>query len=64
MVQFLQAVNSNTLWTYVNGIRHLMTAPYHSASNGLAERAVQSLKTGLKKMINGNIDYKLDRFLF
>ena len=36
-----------------NGIRHIKTAPYHLAPNGLAERAVQTLKEGLKKLISG-----------
>ena len=31
-----------------NGIRHTRTALYHPATNGLAERFVQSLKQGLK----------------
>ena len=48
----------------MNGIRHLTTAPYHPASNGLAERAVETVKTGLKKITSSNIDDKLDRFLF
>ena len=48
----------------MNGIKHFTTAPYHPASNGLAKRAVQTLKTGLKKMIAGNIEDKLARFLF
>ena len=46
-------------FTDMNGIKHLTTAPYHPASNGLAERAVQTLKTGLKKMTVGNIEDKL-----
>ena len=51
-------------FTDMNGIKHLTTAPYHPASNGLSKRAVQTLKTRLKKMTVGNIEDKLARFLF
>ena len=48
----------------MNAVKHLTMAPYHPVSNGLAERAVQTLKTRLKKMTVGNIEDKLACFLF
>ena len=48
-----------------NGVKHLKTAPYHPATNGLAERAVQTFKTAMKKSTSdGNVDTRLARFLF
>ena len=46
-----------------NGITHIKSAPqYHPASNGLAERMVQTLKQGLK-MGEGTFQEKLQRVL-
>ena len=46
-----------------NGFRHVRSAPYHPATNGLAERAVQTLKNALKQM-TGDVETCLARFLF
>ena len=47
-----------------NGIGHIKSAPYHPASNGLAERAVQIIKRGLKKVTEGDIQTRLAKVLF
>ena len=41
------------LFVQKNGIKHVTSAPYHPASNGLAERAVQIIKRSLKKVVDG-----------
>ena len=46
-----------------NGIKHLMSAPYHPASNGLAERAVQIVKKGLRKITHGSMRTRLAQVL-
>ena len=51
-------------FTERNKIRHVKIAPYHPSSNGLAERAVQTFKLGMKKQLTGTIQTKLSRFLF
>ena len=46
-----------------NGIRHVKSAPYHAASNGLAERVVQTFKAFMKKSTAGTINTQVSRFL-
>lgn len=50
---------------HANGINHLRGAPYHPATNGEAERFVQTFKQALQKgkEERGTLKQKLDRFL-
>ncbi len=41
-----------------HGIRHVTSAPYHPATYGLAERAIQTFETAMK-MTSGSIQSKL-----
>ena len=50
-------------FTTANGIRLIFSAPYHAASNGLAERAVQTVKQGLKKMNGGSLASEIVQIL-
>ncbi|KAL5517714.1 hypothetical protein EMCRGX_G003317 [Ephydatia muelleri] len=58
------AFTSAQFQTFVklNGFRHVKSAPYHPASNGLAERAVQTVKEALKT--TGDLETRLARFFF
>lgn len=47
-----------------NGIKNICTPPYHPASNGAAERAVQVVKQAMKKMGTAlSLSTRLVRFL-
>ena len=52
------------LFTKQNRIRHVTSSPYHPASNGLAERAVQTFKEFMKKTSGDPINTRVLRFLF
>lgn len=47
-----------------NGVKHTTSALYHPTSNGLAERAVQVVKNGLKKRVTGSMSRRLAKVLF
>ncbi|KXJ09330.1 uncharacterized protein K02A2.6 [Exaiptasia diaphana] len=46
-----------------NGVRHITVAPYRPSSNGIAEKAVNIVKDGLKHS-DGTLESKLLRVLF
>lgn len=51
-------------FTRLNGIQHIFTPAYHLASNGSAERMVQTVKTGLSRLQGSDWECRLSRLLF
>ena len=48
----------------LNGIRHVKSATYHPSTNGLAERAIQTIKENLRKCKTGSLETRISCFLF
>ena len=46
------------------GVKRITTSPYHLISNGLAEWAVQTFKSSMRKMKDGSLRTKLAQFFF
>ena len=56
---------SEVFETYLtkNGVKHITSAPYHPSTNGLAERAMQIVKKGFKKDMEGSMSSRISRVL-
>lgn len=61
-----------TIFLQANAAQHIRTPPYHPASNGAAERLVQTVKRNLTRQLQDErrtgqsrtVQHRLDQFLF
>ena len=59
-------LKSQEFWQFLkrNGIKQITSVPYHLATNGLAERCVESFKNGMKSETEvKSLSIKLAKFL-
>ena len=61
MVVVLQVKSLHISWNKTQS--NTTSAPYHPSTNGLAERAVQIIKKGLKKVTHGSVKSRLAKIL-
>ena len=55
---------SSSKFTCLNGIIQKFVSPNHQASNGLSERSMSFIKSGLNKTHGGSLQNRLSRLLF
>jgi len=60
MDQFLLYSSDFAKFVKQNGIEHILTPPYHPASNSLAERSVQTFKNGLKQITDSLLETRVN----
>ncbi|KAJ8333617.1 hypothetical protein SKAU_G00416250 [Synaphobranchus kaupii] len=61
---YLVVVDAHSKWPESNGVKYIRSVPYHPATNGLAERFVQTFKHALKSSRGtAPVQQRLDTFM-